>query len=100
MNAIEAIEVLKRNYPSRCYEDLCKAVDVAIKSLSAHPKRNMGKWVEKDVIYVTDTKYAIDAWQSCKCSVCKRYDTRPYMYYFSEPRFCSYCGVEMERIEE
>lgn len=34
----EAIDVLKRNYPSRCFEDLCKAVDIAIKSLSAQPE--------------------------------------------------------------
>ena len=33
--AIDAIEVLKRNYPSSCFEDLCKAVDIAIKALSA-----------------------------------------------------------------
>ena len=35
MTREEAIDVLKRNYPSQCYEELCKAVDVAINSLSA-----------------------------------------------------------------
>ena len=34
-DAIDAIDVLKRNYPSSCFEDLCKAVDIAIKALSA-----------------------------------------------------------------
>ena len=33
--AIEAIDILKRNYPSSCFEELCKAVDIAIKALSA-----------------------------------------------------------------
>ena len=33
--ALDAIDVLKRNYPSSCFEDLCKAVDIAIKALSA-----------------------------------------------------------------
>ena len=33
--SIDAIDVLKRNYPSSCFEDLCKAVDIAIKALSA-----------------------------------------------------------------
>ena len=31
----DAIDILKRNYPSSCYEDLCKAVDISIKALSA-----------------------------------------------------------------
>ena len=35
---IEAIDVLKRNYPSSCFEDLCKAVDIAIKVLSEQLK--------------------------------------------------------------
>lgn len=33
--AIDAIDVLKRNYPSNCFEELCNAVDIAIKALSA-----------------------------------------------------------------
>lgn len=32
---IDAIDVLKHNYPSSGFEDLCKAVDTAIKVLSA-----------------------------------------------------------------
>lgn len=34
MTREEAIDILKRNYPSSCFEDLCKAVDIAIKALS------------------------------------------------------------------
>ena len=33
MTREEAIDVLKHNYPSSCYGDLCKAVDMAIKAL-------------------------------------------------------------------
>lgn len=44
---IDAIDVLKRNYPSSCYEDLCKAVDIAIKALSAH----------HEIIQCKDCKY-------------------------------------------
>ena len=36
MTREEAIDVLKRNYPSSCFEDLCKAVDIAIKALEQH----------------------------------------------------------------
>lgn len=74
-----------------------KAAFDAIKNLpSAQPEPNKGHWTEKEVIYIKDTKDAIDAWQSCRCSECGRYDTRPYMYFFSEPRFCSHCGAEMK----
>ena len=55
-------------------------------------KRKTGKWLGKEVIHADEAKEAIEEWQSCKCSVCGRYDTRPYLYYFSEPRFCSWCG--------
>ena len=53
-----------------------------------------GKWVEKHHAY-SDEENPIEEWQSCKCSECGRYDTRPYLYYFSEPRFCSWCGADM-----
>ena len=38
MTREEAIDVLKCNYPSSCFEELCKAVDIAIKALSAQPE--------------------------------------------------------------
>lgn len=57
-------------------------------------KKMRGKWVEKTV--AENPKAAgIEEWQSCKCSNCGRYDTRPYMYYFSEPNYCSWCGADM-----
>lgn len=37
MTREEAIEVLKANYPSRCFEQLCEAVDMAIKALEQEP---------------------------------------------------------------
>ena len=42
MTREEAINVLKRNYPSSCFEDLCKAVDIAIQALSAQPEQ---QWI-------------------------------------------------------
>ena len=65
----------------------------------ARPEPKKGHWIEKEVMYIKDIKDAIDAWQSCKCSECGRYDTRPYMYFFVEPMFCSHCGAEMKRSE-
>ena len=67
---------------------------------SAEPQRKKGKWTEKEVIHTDEAKEIITEWQSCKCSVCGRYHTQPYMYYFDEPRFCSWCGAEMVKGEE
>ena len=57
--------------------------------------RKTGKWSEKEVIHKAEAKTVIEEWQSCKCSVCGRYDTRPYLYYFDDPHFCSWCGADM-----
>lgn len=59
-------------------------------------ERRVGKWTEKEVIHAEEAKTAIEEWQSCRCSVCGRYDTRPYMYYFNNPNYCSWCGAEMK----
>lgn len=47
MTKEEAIDVLRHNYPSSCFEDLCKAVDIAIKALSA----------QSEIIRCKDCKY-------------------------------------------
>ena len=41
----EAIDVLKHNYPSMCFTELCEAVEIAIQALSAQPERKKGKWI-------------------------------------------------------
>lgn len=62
------------------------------------PERKRRRWIEKKV--ARPTNYGcIAEWQSCKCSECGRYDTRPYMYYFDEPNFCSWCGASMQEDE-
>ena len=68
---IDAIDVLKHNYPSACFEDLCKAVDIAIKALSAEPERKKGKWIygEND---------GQDGWY---CSECGCFVPWDYDYY-------------------
>ena len=64
--ALDAIDVLKRNYPSSCFEDLCKAVDIAIKALSAQPEIIRCK----DCIYgylCIDVRNGItDSWIECR----------------------------------
>lgn len=66
----------------------------SIKTLpTAQPERKKGRWGAKEVADADST--IITQWQSCKCSECGRYDTRPYLYYFDEPKFCSFCGADM-----
>lgn len=84
------------------YDDeyaLADSIEELIEKLpSAQPERKKGEWIEREVTHIDDleAKDIITAWQSCKCSVCGRYDTRPYMYYFNVPKYCSWCGAEME----
>lgn len=63
------------------------------------PDRKVGKWLEKHHAY-SDEESVIEEWQSCRCSECGRYDTRPYLYYFDEPNFCSWCGARMKGEED
>ena len=61
---------------------------------SAEPERKTGKWTEKEVF---DTKGQIEEWQSARCSVCGKYHTTPYLYYFGNYNYCPNCGAEMTR---
>ena len=87
---------LNNNTEHPYYEEMAdNRVDVWMNEVpSAQPQRIRGKWAEKHHAYADEEK-AIEEWQSCKCSVCGRYDTRPYLYYFYEPHFCSWCGADM-----
>ena len=49
-----------------------------------------GMWIEKEV-----SDAVIDEWQSARCSVCKKYHTTPYMYYFDNYNYCPNCGAKM-----
>lgn len=52
-----------------------------------------GTWEEREVL----SEKVIDEWQSARCSVCGKYHTTPYMYYFDNYSFCPNCGARMER---
>lgn len=59
-------------------------------------EQKTGKWVEREV--VEDGK-AIEEWQSAKCSVCGKYHTTPYLYYFDDFNFCPNCGANMREVK-
>ena len=51
-----------------------------------------GKWEERKV----SDKNCIDEWQTACCSVCHKYHTTPYMYYFDNYNYCPNCGARMD----
>lgn len=53
-----------------------------------------GRWGEKE--HFTNDECPIDEWQSARCSVCGKYHTTPYMYYFDVYNYCPNCGAKME----
>ena len=61
---------------------------------------NRGEWEEKETFSVADDDPIIERWQSARCSMCERYHTTPYMYYFNDYNFCPYCGADMRERKE
>lgn len=53
-----------------------------------------GAWEEETVSSIEENA-CIQDWQSARCSVCKRYLTTPYIYYFSHYNYCPNCGAKM-----
>ena len=61
---------------------------------SADVRENVrGEWLEREV--TEDYGQGIQEWQQAKCSVCGKWHTTPYMYYFTDYDFCPNCGADM-----
>lgn len=54
----------------------------------------VGEWIEKERHEDEDTH--ITEWQSARCSLCGKYLTTPFMYYFTDYPYCPSCGARME----
>lgn len=97
IDADALIESLSKNCPedpmTEAIVEIFKACVDSEPTIEAESQT--GKWLEKEVLHKSEAETVIEEWQSCKCSVCGRYDTRPYLYYFDEPHFCSWCGARM-----
>ena len=65
----EAIETLKRNYPSECFEQLREAVDVAIKAL---------KSTDEDLIRRQDALNCFHCWIDKHGDICEPCDMAEY----------------------
>lgn len=55
------------------------------------PEQKPGEWKEREV----HNEKVIEEWQSARCSVCGKYHTTPYLYYFNEYKYCPNCGAPM-----
>ena len=57
-----------------------------------------GQWTEQTVHFEENSEDGLNTneWQSTRCSVCKRYFTTPYMYYFTHYDYCPNCGAKMD----
>lgn len=86
-------DALKKKVRNECLmPDWCHVlIDVAIANMPTIEERKKGKWEEREV----SSDKVIDEWQSARCSVCGKYHTTPYMYYFDNFSFCPNCGADM-----
>ena len=74
------------------YSGWNNAIDCIIKNEpSAQTEPKKGQWEEKSVF-----EGEIQEWQSARCSVCNKYHTTPYLYYFDSFNYCPNCGASME----
>ena len=90
------IEMIKKRPVNKTEQAMYLDMIGAVKSVpSVTPQPKTGEWLENEVI---DDK-VIKEWQSARCSVCDKYHTTPYMYYFSHYDYCPHCGAKME-VEE
>ena len=62
--------------------------------------RPQGEWEEKTAFHNADDNPIIEEWQSAKCSVCGKYHTTPYLYYFDDFNYCPHCGARMKGADD
>lgn len=91
----KALDALKYEMKYGAVIDGCgldTAYDVIENLSSAEPERKTGKWIEREVF---ESKGQVEELQSAKCSVCGKYHTTPYLYYFDNYPYCPSCGADM-----
>ena len=101
MRLIDADRLLSERMKSKYYHLPNGDIAIPIIDIEHAPtieERKTGKWLEKHHAY-SDEEMPIEEWQSAKCSVCGKYHTTPYLYYFTEYSFCPSCGAKMEGTE-
>ena len=74
----------------------CEVIERLEQVPSADVRENVrGEWLEREV--TEDVGQGIQQWQQARCSVCGKWHTTPYMYYFTDYNFCPNCGADMRQ---
>lgn len=104
IDADELIPLIKMG-EMNTYDDLGRGrnggIAFAIERINQMPtiEPKKGKWEEKNHFAIdeeTDSA-VIDEWQEAKCSVCGKWHTTPYLYYFNNYDWCPNCGSRMSK---
>ena len=88
-------EIKRRNV--RGNKILCADEEQIIRFIEAMPAADVrpvvrGKWEQEEIFGVNGNAAEF---QSAFCSVCRRYHTTPFSYYFTRYNFCPNCGAVM-----
>ena len=94
LDAIQKRSDIVNSVHSAFWEGLIIAYSLVQEIPSAEPERKTGEWIEREVF---ESKGQVEELQSAKCSVCGKYHTTPYLYYFDKFPYCPNCGARMER---
>lgn len=90
MRLIDA-DALKEELKER---GLLSAIHSLDNAPTVDPVRRHGKWQFKSVVLNEDNN--IDEWQESECSVCGKWHTTPYAYFFKDYKYCPNCGAKMQ----
>ena len=86
------------NIPYEIIKDIIQGLPsvsaAPIQGLPSVSAERVGEWVEKEKHEDEDTH--ITEWQSARCSLCGKYLTTPFMYYFTDYPYCPSCGAKMK----
>ena len=90
---------LKDEWMSYCVEKTIKEQPIAdVVEVVREVVR--GEWKECEIVQEHGDEPIIDEWQSARCSVCGKYHTTPYMYFFDHFNYCPNCVAKWERRED
>lgn len=99
MPSIDLADYVPKDFHDKTCEAMAKAHQEEIADIleRADADRPQGEWVEKTKFHNADDDPIIEEWQSAKCSVCGKYHTTPYLYYFDDYNYCPNCGADMRK---
>lgn len=100
--SIDLADYVPKDFHDKTCEAMAKRHQEEIADIleRADADRPQGEWVEKTKFHNADDDPIIEEWQSAKCSVCGKYHTTPYLYYFDDYNYCPNCGARMKGTDD